>query len=118
MKHSTENRFALARQKCEPCEGGASALLDQEIREMASQQHGGWMVVENHHLSNSYKFQDFRQALEFTNRVGELAEAEGHHPEICVGWGRVKIDIWTHAVDGLTKNDFILAAKISEVVRK
>jgi 4a-hydroxytetrahydrobiopterin dehydratase len=84
-----------------------------EIASFMSQLDEGWSVVEGHHLSKRYGFKNFKDALDFTNRVGALAEAEGHHPDITVGWGKAEVALWTHAVDGLTKNDFILAAKIS-----
>lgn len=68
--------------------------------------------MEGHHLINSYSFKNFREALDFTNRVGELAEQEGHHPDIALAWGKVEITLWTHKIDGLTESDFIMAAKI------
>ncbi len=76
------------------------------------QELDGWEVVEEHHLRKAYKFGDFREALEFVNRVGALSESEGHHPDISFGWGYTDINIWTHKIDGLTESDFILAAKI------
>jgi len=75
---------------------------------------GGWRVVDEHHLEKAYAFDDFRQALDFTNRVGDIAEAEGHHPDVHLGWGRVTLTIWTHKIDGLTESDFILAARADE----
>jgi 4a-hydroxytetrahydrobiopterin dehydratase len=72
---------------------------------------GGWSCVDEHHLEKEYRFKDFRQALAFTNRVGELAESVGHHPDIHLAWGKVRLTIWTHKVDGLTESDFVLAAK-------
>lgn len=77
-----------------------------------TEQLPGWEVVEEHHLLKPYKFNNFRDALEFVNRAGEIAEREGHHPDISFGWGYAEIKIWTHAVDGLSESDFILAAKI------
>lgn len=81
---------------------------------MAAMLGGGWRVVDEHHLEKAYAFDDFRQALDFTNRVGEIAEAEGHHPDVHLGWGRVTLTIWTHKIDGLTESDFILAARADE----
>jgi len=75
----------------------------------------GWEVIDQHHLRKTLKFTDFREALEFVNRVGKLAEEQGHHPDICFGWGRAEITIWTHKIDGLTESDFILAAKIDQL---
>ena len=78
-------------------------------------QLSGWKVVDEHHLRKEYKFKNFREALDFINRVGELAEEQGHHPDICFGWGKAEITIWTHKIDGLTESDFILAAKIDNL---
>jgi len=75
----------------------------------------GWTVENGHHLQKSYDFPDFVSALAFVNRVGALAEQEGHHPDVHLTWGKVRIQIWTHKIDGLTESDFILAAKIEEL---
>jgi 4a-hydroxytetrahydrobiopterin dehydratase len=85
-----------------------------EIRTMLDQL-SGWEVINNHHLRKEFKFADFRETLDYVNRVGELAEGQGHHPDICFGWGKAEITIWTHKIDGLTESDFILAAKIDKV---
>ncbi len=77
-----------------------------------------WNVVNQHHLSRAFKFPDFRQALKFVNRVGELAEEQGHHPDILLAWGKAEITLWTHKVDGLTESDFIMAAKIDRITGK
>ena len=76
-----------------------------------------WRVVDGHHLERDFVFADFRQALDFTVAVGELAEAEDHHPDLHLAWGRVVVTIWTHKIDGLSESDFILAAKIDELPR-
>jgi 4a-hydroxytetrahydrobiopterin dehydratase len=107
---------ALAAQKCLPCEGGVPPLSADTIASLAGELGGEWHLVQSRRLEAEYRFPDFAQALTFTNRVGELAEAEGHHPEVLLGWGKVKIFLWTHAAGGLTNNDFILAAKISGLV--
>lgn len=70
-----------------------------------------WQAVDEHHLEKVYKFKDFQEALDFTNKVGELAESVNHHPEICLTWGRVKITIWTHSIGGLSEADFVFAAR-------
>ncbi len=72
-------------------------------------------MVDEHHLEKEYRFKDFRAALAFTNRVGEVAEAQGHHPDIHLSWGKAKLIIWTHKIDGLTESDFIFAAKTDGV---
>jgi len=85
-----------------------------EIRTMLDQL-SGWEVVGDHHLRKEFKFANFRETLDYVNRVGALAETQGHHPDICFGWGKAEITIWTHKIDGLTESDFILAAKIDKV---
>jgi 4a-hydroxytetrahydrobiopterin dehydratase len=73
---------------------------------------GQWRVVDQHHLEKEFRFKDFRQALEFTNRVGELAEGVGHHPDLHLAWGKVKLILWTHKIGGLSETDFVFAAKV------
>jgi 4a-hydroxytetrahydrobiopterin dehydratase len=74
-----------------------------------------WQVINEHHIRRQFKFSDFKQALAFVNRVGELAEEQGHHPDILLTWGKAEITLWTHKVDGLTESDFIMAAKIDRL---
>lgn len=105
----------LEQKRCVPCRGEVEPLTDERIRAYAALLDRYWMVVDEHHLSREYRFLDFRQALDFVNEVGELAEAEGHHPDIQLGYGMVKITLWTHKIDGLHENDFILAAKIDHL---
>jgi len=100
----------LEAKKCEPCEGGTPALKGGDLRKLYGQLEG-WNLVNEHHLEKEYLFKDFRQALDFVNRLGEVAEQEGHHPDIFLTWGKVKVTLWTHSVGGLSENDFILAAK-------
>ena len=104
--------MSLANEKCVPCRGGVPALKGEELRELSRELSDDWRIVEEHHLERSYAFSDFASALAFTNRVGALAEEQGHHPDLCLGWGKVAITIWTHKIDGLTRSDFVLAAKI------
>jgi 4a-hydroxytetrahydrobiopterin dehydratase len=101
----------LASRDCVPCRGGVPPLKGDELTRLQSE-IAGWEVVNEHHLRKEHKFGDFEKTLEFVNRVGQLAEAQWHHPDICFGWGRAEITIWTHKIDGLTESDFILAAKI------
>jgi 4a-hydroxytetrahydrobiopterin dehydratase len=101
----------LARKHCVPCEGGVSRLSGGPLHQLLSQLDG-WRAAEEHHLEKAFVFPDFKSALAFVDRVGDIAEREGHHPDIRLSWGRVEIEIWTHAVGGLTENDFVLAAKI------
>ena len=104
----------LAMKKCVPCEGGAPALKGAELRRLYGQLED-WNMVNEHHLEKEYLFKDFRQALGFVNRLGAVAEHEGHHPDMFLTWGKVKVTLWTHAVGGLSENDFILAAKADAV---
>ena len=101
----------LSSRRCVPCRGGVPPLRGAQITDLLAELQG-WEVVEEHHLRKGYTFSDFSAALEFVNRVGQLAEGEGHHPDICFGWGYMAVTIWTHKIDGLTESDFILAAKI------
>jgi 4a-hydroxytetrahydrobiopterin dehydratase len=101
----------LAQKECVPCKGGVPPLDPAEVGRLLAELGGGWNVVENHHLEKTYKFPDFVTALAFTNRVGELAEAQGHHPDIHLAWGKVGVTLWTHKIDGLTESDFVFAAK-------
>ena len=105
----------LAERQCVPCRGGVPPMKGDEITEMSSQLPD-WQVVNEHHLRRNYRFKDFRETLDFVNRVGELAEEQGHHPDICFGWGKADITIWTHKIDGLTESDFVLAAKIDKLL--
>ena len=104
----------LATKECLPCEEGAAPLKGQELRKLINELGNDWRVVQDHHLEKEFKFKDFREALDFTNRVGEVAEARNHHPDIYLAWGKVRVTIWTHKIDGLTESDFVLAAKIEE----
>ena len=106
---------SLANEKCIPCRGGVPALKGEELAALARELGGAWRVVEEHHLEKEVTFPDFAQALAFTNKVGAIAEEEGHHPDIYLAWGKVRVTIWTHKVDGLTRSDFVLAAKIERL---
>jgi 4a-hydroxytetrahydrobiopterin dehydratase len=107
----------LAEKRCVPCRGGVPPLKGEEIAKLQPQVPG-WQVVDEHHLSKSFGFPDFVSALEFVNRVGTVAEQEGHHPDIYLSWGKVEIRVWTHKINGLTESDFILAAKIDRIPLK
>ena len=103
--------MTLADKTCVPCRGGVPPLKGEELRRLLGELGSGWEAVGDHHLEKTYKFKNFREALDFTNVVGEIAEQEGHHPEITLTWGKVTVRIWTHKIDGLTESDFVLAAK-------
>jgi 4a-hydroxytetrahydrobiopterin dehydratase len=106
---------SLAERHCVPCRGEAPPLKGAELAALMKELDAGWQVVAEHHLEKAYAFKDFRQALAFTNRVGELAETQGHHPDIYLAWGQVKLTLWTHKIDGLSESDFIFAAKVNEL---
>ena len=106
----------LASKECIPCKGGIPPLAGDELSALHERLGGEWQVVAGHHLEKTYRFANFREALDFTNRVGELAEEINHHPDICLGWGRVHITLWTHKIDGLADADFIWAAKADELL--
>lgn len=105
----------LSAKECVPCKGGVPPLKGQDLKTLHGQLGNGWQVVNEHHLEKEYKFKNFREALAFTNRVGELAEQQGHHPDIYLAWGKVKLTIWTHKIDGLTESDFVFAAKADKL---
>lgn len=106
----------LSEKKCIPCEGGISPLKGNGLQKLQGKLGSGWQVVNEHHIEKEFTFPNFKSALEFTNKVGTIAETEGHHPDIYLAWGKVGIKIWTHSVKGLTENDFILAAKIEKII--
>lgn len=101
----------LANKECIPCKGGVPPLKGEALAPLMADLGGDWNLVDEHHLEKTYPFKDFVQALAFTNKVGGLAEAQGHHPDLLLSWGKVKVTIWTHKIDGLTESDFIFAAK-------
>ena len=102
----------LSEKTCVPCQGGVPPLKGKSISDLLSELGSQWSVIDEHHLYCEFTFDNFVDALAFTNKVGDVAEAEGHHPNIHLTWGKVEIEIWTHKIDGLTESDFILAAKI------
>ena len=104
----------LASKTCVPCRGGVPPLKGKELEDLAKQV-SAWKVVNGHHLTRVFAFPDFKAALAFVNRVGELAESQGHHPDILLSWGKAEVTTWTHKIDGLTESDFILAAKIDKL---
>ena len=104
----------LASKQCVPCRGGVLPLAGQELESLAKQLPQ-WRVVDGHHITRTFQFPDFKQALAFTNQVGAIAEEQGHHPDILLTWGKAEVTTWTHKINGLTESDFILAAKIDQI---
>jgi len=103
--------------KCQPCRGGVEPLKGKQLSDY-SKQAPQWQTVDEHHLSRTFKFKDFVEALTFVNKVGEVAEELGHHPDIFLTWGRVQIQVFTHKIDGLHVNDFILAVRIDQILQR
>ena len=104
---------ALASKTCVPCRGGVPALKGQQLHDL-SHQLPNWRVIDEHHITRQFTFPDFKNALAFVNKIGAIAEEQGHHPDVALAWGKVDITLWTHKVNGLTESDFILAAKIDQ----
>ena len=104
----------LADKDCVPCKGGIPPMKGKELAEILKQ-IPDWKAVNEHHLVRKFTFPDFKEALAFVNQVGEIAERQGHHPDILLTWGKVEITLWTHKIDGLSEGDFIMAAKIDRL---
>ena len=107
----SEESCNLSERVCKPCQGGVPPLDGEELTDLHNQLGNNWEVIDGHHLEKEYSFKNFAEALEFTNKVGALAEEIFHHPDIFLAWGKVRITIWTHKIDGLNEADFIFAAK-------
>jgi 4a-hydroxytetrahydrobiopterin dehydratase len=95
----------LAKKKCSPCEKKTAPLKGESLSQLKHQLDGDWKVVDEHHLEKEFKFENFRDALDFTNRIGAIAEEENHHPDIYLAWGKVKLDVWTHNIGGLSEKE-------------
>ena len=104
----------LSTKKCVPCQGGIPPLTEDEIKEYLPHIQG-WEVLENKKIHKRFKFESFSEAISFTNKVARIAEEQGHHPNISIDYNKVDIDIWTHKINGLHENDFILASKIDTI---
>ncbi|HWR52294.1 MAG TPA: 4a-hydroxytetrahydrobiopterin dehydratase [Bryobacteraceae bacterium] len=104
----------LADRQCVPCRGGVPPLEGEKLAGFA-RQVPGWQVIDGHHIERRYEFPDFAKALAFVNRIGEVAEEQGHHPDLFLTWGEVRVKLFTHKINGLSESDFILAAKIDRL---
>lgn len=104
----------LRARKCVPCEGGTQPLSAEEIRAYLPEINN-WEVLEDKKIAKEFKFKNFKETMEFVNNVAQIAEEEGHHPDIAIHYNKVEIILWTHAIHGLSENDFILAAKIDNL---
>jgi 4a-hydroxytetrahydrobiopterin dehydratase len=105
---------SLASKQCVPCRGGVPPLQGDELAKLTPEVPD-WRVIEGHHIERAFTFPNFKSALAFVNRIGEIAEEQGHHPDICFGWGKVTVSVFTHKISGLTESDFILAAKVDQL---
>ena len=116
-EEKSEATTDLAGKTCVPCRGGVPPLKGKELAKVHQQlpQSSHWKVINEHHVTRAFIFPDFKQALDFVNKVGALAEVQGHHPDILLAWGKADFTLWTHKVDGLTESDFIMAAKIDQL---
>jgi len=103
----------LADKQCIPCRGGVPPLSAERATELLAELGDAWQIDAAGHLTREYSFPDFIAALDFANRVGAIAEEQAHHPDLHVAWGKCRVDIWTHKINGLTESDFFLAAKVS-----
>jgi 4a-hydroxytetrahydrobiopterin dehydratase len=106
----------LAKQHCVPCRGGTPPLAADAQQRLLRELDAGWQIQDGHHLHKEYGFKNFVDALAFVNHVAQVAEEEGHHPDVFLAWGKVRLTIWTHVIDGLTESDFVLAAKADAVL--
>ena len=104
----------LAKKSCVPCKGGVPPLKGDDLAQLHEELGGDWQLVDEHHLEKTYTYSNWAEAMAFANKVSDIAEAQDHHPDLLVGWGKVKVTIWTHKIDGLTESDFVFAAKVEE----
>jgi 4a-hydroxytetrahydrobiopterin dehydratase len=105
----------LSAKKCKPCEGGVPPLDQKELTEFKGQISDDWKVIEMKKIAREFFFVNYRHTMEFVNKVADLAEEEGHHPDMYVFYGRVVVELWTHSINGLSENDFIMASKIDKL---
>jgi 4a-hydroxytetrahydrobiopterin dehydratase len=107
--------MALKEKKCKPCSGEETPLKGNDVKEFLNELKGDWKSVDDKKIRNTFPFENFKQGIDFVNKVAELAEEEEHHPDVCIHYKEVEVEISTHAIGGLSENDFILAAKIDEI---
>lgn len=109
--------MGLADQECVPCRGGVPPVEMSRVRELLRELDQAWQLNSDGHLERMYTFKDFAKAMAFANRVADIAENEGHHPDLCIAWGKCKVEVWTHKISGLTESDFYLAAKADRAMQ-
>lgn len=108
--------MALTGKKCVPCEGGTQPFTVAQINDYLAQLKTDWVVLDDKKIQQKFKFKNFKEAIAFVNKIADIAEQEGHHPDITINYNRVTIELSTHSIGGLSENDFILAAKIEQYV--
>jgi 4a-hydroxytetrahydrobiopterin dehydratase len=106
--------MSLADKTCVPCKGGVPPLKGAALHAL-HRELPDWEVVDEHHLRRTFRFPDFKKALDFVNRAGAVAEEQAHHPDILLAWGKAEVTVYTHKINGLTESDFVLAAKIDRI---
>jgi 4a-hydroxytetrahydrobiopterin dehydratase len=109
--------MSLADQDCIPCRGGIPAMEEGRAKELLRELHEGWHLNSRGHLEREYVFPDFARAMALANKVADIAEVEGHHPDLYIAWGKCKVEIWTHKISGLTESDFYFAAKVDRAFK-
>jgi len=107
----------LNQKQCVPCEGGVEPLKGEQLDQLQRELNEGWRVIDDHHLEKEYKFDTYLEGVNFVNEVAEIADEQDHHPDIYLGYGKVRVTLWTHNIGGLSENDFIVAAKIEQSVK-
>jgi 4a-hydroxytetrahydrobiopterin dehydratase len=110
--------MSLADEKCVPCRGGTPPMEEDKAMALLRELNDGWKLNGEGHLERTYRFKNFRQAMAFASKVGERAEAEGHHPDLYIAWGKCRVEVWTHKIQGLTKSDFVFAAKADRALEE
>lgn len=115
MGSNNESSVCLSERSCEPCQGGVPPLSQEKIQKFLTYLGKEWFLTEKGYLSREYQCSNFVEAMEFASKITQVAEAEGHHPDLGVGWGYCHVTLWTHKINGLTESDFILAKKIEDL---
>ena len=108
----------LLSKKCKPCEGGVLPLTPEEAVKYMSGIDSSWQLIDNIKIKREFSFSDFAQTMKFVNNIAVIAEEEGHHPDMCIHYDKLEVELLTHTIRGLSENDFILAAKIDSIFQK
>lgn len=112
----SKKQSSLLFKKCRACESGTPPFTPSQIQDYLSKLKTKWEVLDNIKLKKEFLFKDFKEAMAFVNKIAEIAEQEGHHPDLYIFYSKVKIELWTHAIGGLSENDFIMATKIDNLI--